>query len=66
MENTTRDRTEEHRDGDNPGDETIPPPRQPAPTTSPHVPGSATEMAELNRTLADDIIMRMARPDKGS
>ncbi len=42
MENTTRDRTEEHRDRDNTDGQAIPPPRQPAPNTSGHVPGGAT------------------------
>ena len=54
MPNTTRDQTEERRDRDNSGKQTIPPPQRPVPTDSAHLPGGATEMAEVNRALADD------------
>lgn len=47
MNNTTRDRTEEHRDRDDLGNQTIPPPQAPVADGSPHVPGGATEMGEL-------------------
>ncbi len=51
MNNTTRHHTEERRDRDNLGNQTAPPPQAPAAADSAHVPGGATEMAELGRTL---------------
>ncbi len=51
MNNTTRDRTEEHRDRDNLGNQTIPPPQAPVANDSSHVPGGATELGELARIL---------------
>ena len=51
MNNTTRDRTEEHRDRDDLGNQTVPPPQAPAADGAAHVPGGATELAELARTL---------------
>ena len=66
MENTNRDRTEERRDRDNPGDTTAPPIKRPDADASGHVPGSATEMAELNRRLQDDTVVDRDQPAKGS
>jgi len=66
MENTIRDRTEERRDRDNPGGQTVPPPKQPAATPSSHVPGGATEMAEMNRALAEETGAGKGRPAKSS
>ena len=41
MNNTTRDRTKEGLDPDNPGLEVVPPPETPIPDDSAHVPGGA-------------------------
>ena len=49
MNNTTRDRTKEGLDPDNPGVEVVPPPETPVPDDSAHIPGGATEMGELER-----------------
>ena len=55
MNNTTRDRTKEGLDPDNPGVEVVPPPETPVPDDSAHIPGGATEMGELeHRTRTSD------------
>ena len=64
MDNTPRDRTEERRDRDN-SDAAPATPRKPAPDPSAHVPGSATEMAEINRALQEDTVGKKDRPAKG-
>ena len=51
MNNTSRDRTQEGPDPDDPGARVVPPPEAPAPDDSSHVPGDATEMGELDRAL---------------
>ncbi len=51
MKNTMRDRTEGHRDRDNTEALVVPPPQTPAAKPVSHVPGGATEMAEVNRDL---------------
>jgi hypothetical protein len=51
MNNTTRDRTKEGLDPDNPGLEVVPPPEIPVPNDSARVPGGATEIGELERAL---------------
>ena len=50
MANTTRDRTEEGLDPDDPGWEVVPPPKTPVFDHTGHVPGGATEVGELERT----------------
>ena len=54
MDNTTRDRTEERRDRDDPGRQVMPPPKKPAADATGHVPGDATGMAEQGRALQDE------------
>ncbi|HVS34475.1 MAG TPA: hypothetical protein VMS17_02770 [Gemmataceae bacterium] len=51
MENTTRDRTEERRGRDDFGNLVVPEPLTPTADKSAHVPGGATELAELARAL---------------
>jgi hypothetical protein len=51
MSDTTRDRTRDGADPDNPGAKVVPPPQTPVPDDSAHVPGGATEIGDLERAL---------------
>ena len=64
MANTTRDRTKEGLDPDDPGWKVVPPPETPVFDHSGHVPGGATEVGELKRALHEATDLKKNPPKK--